>query len=387
MFRKNVFILGAGFSANAGAPVMWNFIEQAKQLRDDQRLGLPPEDYKTFGRVFERLGELRVAQAKMAIDIENIEHLFSLLDMDIEFGGASTGTLRRDLILLILRTLEKTIRTENLQTGAWTLPMRTSNGAKYQKNLQANYVELFSALASRRWIRGPLGIPENGTCQDIIITMNYDCLVDDCLVRLGVQPAYGLEGPELPAEFTRHPYKISMLKLHGSANWFGCSSAQCKGRIWIDAGTPTKRLEYFYGQSCSLCHHEVEPVIVPPTWAKGGQSEVLRPVWAKALRALQEAGRIFVIGYSMPSTDEFFKYMLALALATNEQLDKVFVVNPSKLAQDTFAKLFHSQFSARKLAPVESTIDAYKHGLGNELGQYQHGFDEQMVRDSGVTIQ
>jgi NAD-dependent SIR2 family protein deacetylase len=139
-----------------------------------------------------------------------------------------------------------------------------------------------------------------------------------------------------------------MLKLHGSANWFRCNSEQCKGRIWVGVGTPAKRLEYFYGQACSRCGREIEPVIVPPTWAKGGQSEVLRPVWAHALRALREAGRIFVIGYSMPSTDEFFRYMLALALATNEQLDKVLVVNPSRSTQDTFAQLFHSQFSTRK---------------------------------------
>ena len=118
LFRKNVYILGAGFSANAGAPVMRDFIEHAKLLRDDPRLGLPSEDQKTFERVFKRLGELRVAQARMTIDLENIEHLFSLLDMDIDFGGKSAGTLRQDLIFLILRTLERTIQTENLSRGA-----------------------------------------------------------------------------------------------------------------------------------------------------------------------------------------------------------------------------------------------------------------------------
>ena len=108
MFRKNVYILGAGFSANAGAPVMKDFVERAKLLRDDPRLGLPAEDQKTFDRVFKRLAELRNAQAKMTIDNENMEHLFSLLDMDIEFGGKNADTLRQDLIFLILRTLEKT---------------------------------------------------------------------------------------------------------------------------------------------------------------------------------------------------------------------------------------------------------------------------------------
>jgi NAD-dependent SIR2 family protein deacetylase len=393
VFRKNVYILGAGFSANAGAPVMWDFIERAKLLRDDPRLELPAEDHKAFERVFKKLGELRVAQAKMEIDIENIEHLFSLLDMDIEFGGKREGTLRKDLIFLILRTLEKTIRTENLAKYARGLPMQQGyNKQKYSKSVLANYVELFSAYASRRWITGPFGIPpQDGKCQDTIITMNYDCLVDDCLTSMGVRPAYALQDAELPTELRLCGYEIGMLKLHGSANWFKCNSARCNETIVIAGETPAKRLEYFYGQHCPNCRqNEIEPVIVPPTWAKGGESEVLRPVWAEALRALREAGRVFVIGYSMPSTDEFFGYMLALALATNEGIDKVIVVNPSSDAQQTFEKLFHSQFGARKLKPMQSKIEAYVtegDGLGFELGQYQTGFNEATVRDSGFTVQ
>jgi len=82
---------------------MRDFVEKAKRLRDDPSLGLSLEDHKTFGRVFKRLAELRVAQSKMDIDIENIEHLFSLIDMGISFDGSSEIALRRDLILLILR--------------------------------------------------------------------------------------------------------------------------------------------------------------------------------------------------------------------------------------------------------------------------------------------
>jgi NAD-dependent SIR2 family protein deacetylase len=258
--------------------------------------------------------------------------------------------------------------------------------SQVQHEVKANYVELFSALASRCWIGGRFGIPEGGKCQDAIITMNYDCLVDDCLVRFGVQPDYGLEHAELPTEFTQHLRSMPVFKLHGSANWFRCGSENCKSRIWFNPSGPAKRLEYFYGEGCSQCRHEIEPIIVPPTWAKGGQSKVLRPVWARALQALREAGRIFVIGYSMPSTDEFFRYMLALALATNENLDKVIVVNPSREAQETFATLFQSQFSARKLIPVHSTIENYIHDLGNELEQYRYGFEAGLIEASGIDL-
>jgi hypothetical protein len=131
-------------------------------------------------------------------------------------------------------------------------------------------------------------------------------------------------------------------------------------------------------------------MIVPPTWAKGGQSEVLRPVWSEALKALREAGRIFIIGYSMPSTDEFFRYMLALALAENEGLDKVLIVNISADAQKVFESLFHSQFGMRKLKPIQMKIEAYttlNDGLGWELGQHQVGFEQRLIEDSGYRVQ
>ena len=374
---------------------MKNFVEQAKLLRDDPRRGLLDEDRKTFERVFRRLAELRVAQARMTIDIENIEHLFSLLDMDLEFGPKIAGppgpSLRQDLIFLILRTLEKTIQTGNLPRGGYAFPM-WMNGNSVSTGVAANYVEVFSALASRRWMTGKLGIPPDGKCQDTIITLNYDCLLDDCLAKIGVLPEYGLQNRQLPPEYSQCHCELSVLKLHGSANWFKCNSGNCSG-IVIAGGSPAKRLEYFYGQHCPHCRQgTVEPVIVPPTWAKGGQSDVLRPVWARALAALREAGRIFIIGYSMPSTDQFFRYMLALALASNEMLDKVIVVNTSADAQKTFEELFRSEFGLRKLKRVDLPIAEYavrggNDSLGFELGQFQEGLDKSAVEGSGFRCQ
>jgi hypothetical protein len=38
-FKKNVFLLGAGASADAGAPLMWNFLKVASGLMRDPRCG------------------------------------------------------------------------------------------------------------------------------------------------------------------------------------------------------------------------------------------------------------------------------------------------------------------------------------------------------------
>lgn len=127
LFRKNVFILGAGFSADAGAPVMSNFLQKARQLLDNRESGLHDEDRKSFKRVFDFLRELRAAQAKITLDLENIERLFGLAEMDLGFGGGNRGAFRRDLIFLILKTLERSIRSENLGTYGWNIAVKVED--------------------------------------------------------------------------------------------------------------------------------------------------------------------------------------------------------------------------------------------------------------------
>lgn len=53
----------------------------------------------------------------------------------------------------------------------------------------------------------------------------------------------------------------------------------------------------------------------------------MQPVWKKAVEAIKTATRICVIGYSMPETDAFFKFLLALGLAENDRLYKLIVVD------------------------------------------------------------
>lgn len=387
-FRQNVFILGAGFSADAGAPVMRDFLQRAKDLWVDPGSGFSGGDREAFGRVFEFLYELRVAQAKMTLDIENIEHLFSLAEMDIE-SGKSDGSLRRDLIFLILRTLESSIRPERLGRGRWGVGSTTGRepGTRRPIGVEAHYGELFAALASRRWRGGAHGVPPDGFCLDTIITMNYDCFLDDALVRVGVRPDYELPGATYPGEFTGLGFRIGLLKLHGSANWLRCTSESCTGRIWISSGGPAGRLEYLNGRPCPACGQPPEPVIVPPTWAKGGHREMFAPVWRRALRVLQEAGRIFIIGYSMPNTDTFFQYMLGLALARNEKIDRAIVVNRNGEALQKYEELFLEHFRGRRYFPEEkSSLEFITNGhLLRALGQDLEELDLQMIEASGFT--
>ena len=72
------------------------------------------------------------------------------------------------------------------------------------------------------------------------------------------------------------------------------------------------------------------PVLVPPTWNKNEYHIGLPRVWGHAARELAEAENIFVIGYSLPESDTFFRYLFALGSASDTRLKRLWVVNPDK---------------------------------------------------------
>jgi NAD-dependent SIR2 family protein deacetylase len=384
LFRSNVFILGAGFSADAGVPVMRNFMQAAKDLMENPKSGLPEIHQTTFRGVFDYLYRLRSAQGIISFDVENIEHLFGIAEMEIESRGRDLLEFRQNLITLILQTLERSAKSA-LTKDQQVVTLET--GGLRQGRVNATYTEMFAALSSRRWLSGEYGVRSDGTCRDTVITMNYDCLLDDALLKIGVMPDYALPNACYPREVAREA-RIHLLKLHGSVNWLHCTNGSCRKPLQVWPGGPAERLDYG-GRPCRSCSSRVEPVIVPPTWAKGGRMDIFAPIWSQALQALEEAGQIFIIGYSMPDTDAFFKYMLASALKTNRMIDRIVVVNTNREVLERYAQLFQQPFVDKRFNPVEQLTSSYiwyDTLLGNHLGQFQVGLDRGLIQASGFTV-
>ena len=68
------------------------------------------------------------------------------------------------------------------------------------------------------------------------------------------------------------------------------------------------------------------PLIVPPTWNKTDNVEIVG-VWNQAIKELSEAQNIIIIGYSLPKTDLFFQYLLALGTLNIQRLKRFWVVD------------------------------------------------------------
>jgi hypothetical protein len=68
-------------------------------------------------------------------------------------------------------------------------------------------------------------------------------------------------------------------------------------------------------------------MIVPPTWSKTAHYEAIAPVWRRAATHLAEARDIIVIGYSLPLTDELFRYLYALGSVGQRRLRRFWVID------------------------------------------------------------
>jgi hypothetical protein len=167
-----------------------------------------------------------------------------------------------------------------------------------------------------------------------VITFNYDIGLDYALHWKSKPVWYGLPG-------NRRPGSFPVLKLHGSLNWGYCD--ECKAivpwpigqyvssRRWspfpdarvarVSIGSQIQKYE---GHSHPLSKY---PFVVPPTWNKSSHYETLAPVWRAAAHELSEAEHILVIGYSLPESDVFFRYMYALG-TVGRPLKQIWVCDP-----------------------------------------------------------
>lgn len=320
-----VFILGAGASKQAGAPLMSNFLDVANDLLRTNRVG---ESKECFERVFAAIGGLQAVHSKAYLDLNNIEAIFTALELGKvirRFPGTHESQIQNtiaDLKKVIVKTLETTLLFPTLRNSILA-PEPYDAFAAVIKHLQN---DAFPKRASS------------------VITFNYDLAADFALLRAGLGPNYIIE----PAPRAQAP--IDLLKLHGSLNWAAESEPKSESKkirplhldnyFQIYNATPfnqqddlympigSQLAEYFSKFAQPSVVVDPEPVIVPPSWNKADYHHALSDVWAAAARHLSEAEYVFVMGYSLPETDSFFRHLFALGSVGKTAFRRLIVFNP-----------------------------------------------------------
>jgi hypothetical protein len=130
---------------------------------------------------------------------------------------------------------------------------------------------------------------------------------------------------------------ITVLKLHGSLNWYSLhnSPTPTRGRLF----DPTRKLGITRRKSIKTdMTLDVKPgarlkytfpIVVPPVVHKSGiLHQDLRPVWALAEERLQSANRVIIFGYSCPINDWESANLVCRALTGNRGLVEISVIDP-----------------------------------------------------------
>lgn len=333
-----VFILGAGASVSSGAPVMNNFLERAEKL---YRTGKLREYSSHFDRVFETISEMQSIHSKSEMDINNIETVYALLEMAKVIGGYKDKSIEDiqavidSLKILIQVTLEKSIR-YGWNTNNYFVPIHDYH----------NFCQLLSEKFGTR------------SKQFSIITYNYDVALDFALTYHKFEYNYSIEDKE-------ESNNISLLKLHGSLNWFKCStcgkiipfndfnSFKAEQHIAHPNQTSDKSMEISKSDPSILSHcgHEISsdnPWIVPPTWNKTDYHTTLSNVWSKAAKELSDAEHIFIIGYSLPESDYFFKFLYSLGTLGSSIIKGIYIINPDEQVDPNYKNMI-SNFTGKRI--------------------------------------
>lgn len=334
----NVYILGAGFSADRGMPLINNFMFRMRDAHEWLLQQNRTVEAAAITAVLEFRKEAASAAYRIKINLENIEELFSLASA----SGDRDNNLSESIRIAIAATLdfcstnqpEANINIRALQEN----PIPSFK--KHEGAPSAYGIDYKNIPTYKYYLDSMLGLQGLPKGENTLISFNYDTIVEDALACMEVGFTYGFNDTD--AEYQSSRFKVGnlgvkLLKLHGSINWARANDPKdSEGKLIV------------YDSCSDVLNHDATPDLIPPTWSKNFDGG-LETIWTHALKAIESATRIIVIGFSVPETDTHFKYLLAAGLQNNISARDIVFVNPESngILESRINALFTNPESSR----------------------------------------
>ncbi len=377
--RDIVLFLGAGFSLEAGLPIMASFGKASRlELRNQASWAKSKECGEMFskaGNIFEQFMDYcSSAKQYISIDINNMEDVFCIAEAIQESDLKEIKLNSNPIKIYELLSYIKLWLWKNYQRCPIVAP---------PQNDATPYNSLIHLLTTNDLIN-----------RLRVLTTNYDIIFEYAAWSNGVNCSYAnfkyesIDVPFAHENIDASNYKEKYIstvvsdsspiicKLHGSINYFTSNGEFLINEGLVPANSlvgksyvKTKRpailpVDALVEMKKKL--PELMPAIVPPTYAKFTGSVWLKNIWNEAYKAIASAKHIIFIGYSMPSSDGFMRALFQSALATRgKEPLKVTVVDPK--AHDAY-ELYRNY--KKLFAP-----------LGDNLKMIPKGFSEAIESD------
>ncbi len=364
---KTVYVLGAGFSKDAGYPLQARILPKLQALRKAPRLDPSSREsrarsssqeirkrYQGLIRAcsFPSVDELLRERPRLCL-----EDIFTFLDQSIERRDSYREFTWIDL------------EEHRISFNAAILSVFHLCGES--KTDTTFYERLAASMIFRRISAGRAGDPF------AIVSVNWDSLIEDsiyaCISRAHVEGEIDVDygcfsnalgtSPHTPSitQKAKGMFNVKCFKLHGSVNWLLCPACN---RLFSGLGSDEKEWElYALKRACSVCESlrppespgktpQLEPFFVTPTYVKQFNNPHIQMVWHNAYIELAEAQKIVFIGYSLPPSDYHVRTLLLRAL--NPSADIVVVSHGRKDLRN-----YKSFFGSREITWQTEGVQAY----------------------------
>jgi len=377
--RDIVLFLGAGFSCNAGLPLMAEFGEEAKKQIGLQEQAEAKRDSKDFRYAAPLLvsaqetfeGFQKLLEQKQVLTIEetrNMETVFCIAEALYESGVKTidiNGSPKGIEVLI-----------EEIQLWLWKTYQQFPPENPLRKNkIEIKVLENFFKIIKDVNVQGKI----------TVLSTNYDLVYEYCSKESNIPCAYplswdkdfraGFGNEHYISQFDEAEGKTIVCKLHGSVNFFEnttesdkklfVASDLCDGQS-IGNSKIRKNLPALFAVDSiwnirNKYGNGYVPAIIPPTYAKLRGYPWLREIWKEAFEAVKNANKIIFIGYSFPDSDGFMHafFQGALAMKSNQIQPDIYLVDPdpNDKVHKRYKKFFNSNFKSREPLSLKKAIE------------------------------
>ena len=256
--------------------------------------------------------------------VDNIEDLLTAAQLS-EFCTRNPSVLRLVDFLIYRRESE---RDETRYRMSRTSSADLSGVAFLQDTLQM----LFGLLSSRMLPAEPnpahcaIATHTKANPAAAIVTTNYDCCMDLALLRAKATFSYLVEFGNQEGWTGYNSVEASLIKLHGSLNWYYCETCQQVHLIDIERTVEEYRRDegcYSVVAVCKDCGGQRRGLLVPPLAMKFDLAPPLTPLIEKAQDCFTHADVLVVVGFSFAEADMYISRMLTKSMRRNPEFRAV----------------------------------------------------------------
>ena len=182
-----------------------------------------------------------------------------------------------------------------------------------------------------------------------IITTNYDCCIDRALISNNIPFSYPVDFAndlkDSSALTKPSSLSASLIKLHGSLNWFYCETCQKVRLIDIEKTVNDYNLErgeYPIISVCNECGGQKRGLLVPPHAMKFDIAPPLQPLIATAASHFERSTLIVVVGFSFAEADLYISRMLIKAMQESNKI-RLIIIDPDPQIVEKMRLKFNAQ--------------------------------------------